>query len=41
MLKRYLVDPSRRERTEFLRLLNKGIAAARTLTRARIVLAAD
>ena len=41
MLKRYLVDLTRRERTELLGLLNKGIAPARTLTRARILLAAD
>jgi hypothetical protein len=40
MLKRYLVDLSRRERTDLLGLLNKGIAPARTLTRARILLAA-
>ena len=41
MLKRYLVDLTRRERTELLGLLNKGIASARMLTRARILLAAD
>lgn len=41
MLKRYLIDLARRERTELLGLLNKGIASARTLTRARILLAAD
>src|SRR5688500_3480609 len=41
MLKRYLVDLIRRERTELLGLLNKGIAPARTLTGARILLAAD
>jgi transposase len=40
MLKRYLVDLTRRERTDLLSLLNKGIAPARTLTRARILLAA-
>jgi transposase len=40
MLKRYLVDLTRSERTELLSLLNKGIAPARTLTRARILLAA-
>jgi hypothetical protein len=39
MLKRYLVDLTRRERTELLGLLNKGIAPARTLTRARVLLA--
>ncbi len=31
MLKRYLVDLTRRERTDLLSLLNKGIAPARTL----------
>jgi transposase len=41
MLKRYLVDLTRRERTELLGLLNNGITPARTLTRARILLAAD
>jgi hypothetical protein len=41
MIKRYLVDLTRRERTELLGLLNKSIAPARTLTRARILLAAD
>jgi len=41
MLKRYLVDLTRRERMDLLGLLNKGIAPARTLTRARILLAAD
>ena len=30
MIKRYLVDLTRRERTELLSLLNKGIAPART-----------
>ncbi|PVE20569.1 IS630 family transposase [Microvirga sp. KLBC 81] len=41
MLKRYHVDLTGRERSELLGLLNKGIAPARTLTRARIQLAAD
>jgi hypothetical protein len=41
MLKRYHVDLTRKERTELLGLLNRGIAPARTLTRARILLAAD
>jgi transposase len=41
MLKRYHVDLTRQERTELLGVLNKGIAPARTLTRARILLAAD
>lgn len=41
MLKRYLVDLTRRERTDLLSLLNKGIAPARTLSPARILLAAD
>src|SRR5688572_5629473 len=41
MRKRYHVDLTRTERTELLGLLNKGIAPARTLTRARILLAAD
>ncbi|GEO18939.1 helix-turn-helix domain-containing protein [Microvirga aerophila] len=41
MLKRYHVDLTRKERTDLLGLLNKGIAPARMLTRARILLAAD
>src|SRR5215212_8958418 len=41
MLKRYHVDLTRKERTELLGVLNKGIAPACTLTRARILLAAD
>jgi len=41
MLKRYHVDLTGQERAELLGLLNKGIAPARTLTRARILLAAD
>ncbi|MFC1457080.1 hypothetical protein ACETIH_10190 [Microvirga arabica] len=36
MLKRFLVDLTRRGRTEFLGRLNKGIALAQTLTRAGI-----
>jgi transposase len=41
MIKRYLVKLTRRERADLLALLNKGIASARKLTRARILLAAD
>jgi hypothetical protein len=41
MLKRYHVDLTCQERTELLGLLNKGIAPARTFTRARILLVAD
>lgn len=41
MRKRHLVELTRHERTELLGLLNKGVALARTLTRARILLAAD
>jgi transposase len=41
MRKRDLVDLMSQERTELLGLLNKGIAPARTLTRARILLGAD
>ena len=41
MIKRYIVKLTRRERVELLGLLTKGIAPARTLTRARILLAAD
>ena len=41
MRKRYLVDLTCHERTELVGLLNKGVAPARTLTRARILLAAD
>ena len=41
MNKRYIVDLSEDERTELLALLGKGVAPARKLTRARILLLAD
>ncbi len=41
MNKRYIVDLTAEERAELLALLNRGIAPARKLTRARILLLAD
>jgi len=41
MNKRYIVDLTADERTELLALLSKGMAPARKLTRARILLLAD
>ena len=41
MHKRYIVDLTADERAELLRLLTKGVAPARKLTRARILLLAD
>jgi hypothetical protein len=41
VFKRYHVDLTRREHTEFQDMLNKGIVPVRMLTRARIQLAAD
>lgn len=41
MNKRYIVDLTEGERAELLALLNKGVAPARRLTRARILLLAD
>ena len=41
MNKRYIVDLTADERTEVLALLGKGMAPARKLTRARILLLAD
>ena len=41
MNKRYIVDLSEDERAGLLALLNRGVAAARTLTRARILLLSD
>lgn len=41
MHKRYIIDLRTDERAELLRLLNKGVAPARRLTRARILLLAD
>lgn len=40
MNKRYIVDPTADERAGLLALLNKGVAPARKLTRARILLLA-
>ncbi len=41
MHKRYIVDLTADERAELLTLLNRGVAPARRLTRARILLLAD
>ena len=41
MNKRYIVDLTADERTGLLALLNRGVAPARRLTRARILLRAD
>ena len=41
MNKRYIVDLTEDERAELLALLNTGVAPARRLTRARILLLAD
>ncbi len=41
MRKRYIVDLTEAERTELLNLVCRGVASARRLTRARILLLAD